>query len=197
MSRTSRGERDEVMAEADAVLDPGEAVAGQPTATAEAAELPTWEEIARTYGTFLYTLALRLTSNPDDAQDLVQDTLLRVRRGLPNYRPGSMRGWLTRIATNAFIDQTRRRKRRIESSLTNQAEGDLPVAPGADQPPAHLPLDLQEALRNLPEDYRVPVVLCDVADRSYQEIADILGLPIGTVRSRIHRGRMLLRETLA
>ena len=165
--------------------------------TTQAVETPSWEEIARTYGSFLYTLALRLTSDPDDAQDLVQDTLLRVRRGLPNYRPGSMRGWLTRIATNAFIDQTRRRKRRVESSLTNQPEGDLPVAPGADKPPAHLPIDLQEALGNLPDDYRIPVVLCDVADRSYQEIADILGLPIGTVRSRIHRGRMLLREALA
>ena len=169
----------------------------EPGGTTPAVETPSWEEIARTYGSFLYTLALRLTSDPDDAQDLVQDTLLRVRRGLPNYRPGSMRGWLTRIATNAFIDQTRRRKRRVESSLTNQPEGDLPVAPGADKPPAHLPIDLQEALGNLPDDYRIPVVLCDVADRSYQEIADILGLPIGTVRSRIHRGRMLLREALA
>jgi RNA polymerase sigma factor (sigma-70 family) len=165
--------------------------------SAETVEAPSWEEIARTYGSFLYTLALRLTSDPDDAQDLVQDTLLRVRRGLPNYRPGSMRGWLTRIATNAFIDQTRRRKRRVESSLTHHAEGDLPTAPGADKPPAHLPIDLQEALADLPDDYRIPVVLCDVADRSYQEIADILGLPIGTVRSRIHRGRMLLREALA
>jgi RNA polymerase sigma-70 factor, ECF subfamily len=156
----------------------------------------TWEQIARTHGSFLYTLAYRLTSDPDDAQDLVQDTLLRVRRGLPSYQPGSMRGWLTRIATNAFIDQTRRRRRRSESSLSTQAEGDLPSTPGADSPGAHLPIDLQEALAGLPSDYRLPVVLCDVADRSYQEIADILGLPIGTVRSRIHRGRMLLRREL-
>ena len=169
----------------------GPVTAPEPVLPAET-EAPSWEEVARTHGTFLYTLALRLTSDPDDAQDLVQDTLLRVRRGLPNYRPGSMRGWLTRIATNAFIDQTRRRKRRVESPLSSQFESDLPVAP-----PSHLPVDLQEALRNLPEEYRLPVVLCDVADRSYQEIADILGLPIGTVRSRIHRGRMLLREALA
>ena len=174
-------------------LTPEAAPAGAP----ETAEVPSWEEIARTHGSFLYNLALRLTADPDDAQDLVQDTLLRVRRGLPNYRPGSMRGWLTRIATNAFIDQTRRRQRRVESPLGNQAEGDLPAAPAADCPSAHLPLDLQEALAALPDDYRLPVVLCDVADRSYQEIADILGLPIGTVRSRIHRGRMLLRQALA
>ena len=178
---------------AQARLEAVEAAPAETTPT----EIPSWEEIARTHGSFLYTLALRLTSDPDDAQDLVQDTLLRVRRGLTTYRPGSMRGWLTRIATNAFIDQTRRRRRRVESPLSSHAEGRLPVAPGADSPPSHIPIDLQEALRNLPEEYRLPVVLCDVADRSYQEIADILGLPIGTVRSRIHRGRMLLREALA
>src|SRR3954468_20678563 len=73
---------------------------------------PTWEEVARNYGRFLYTVAYRLTGNREDAEDLVQEVLLRVRRGLETYQPGSMKGWLSRIATNAFLDDVRRKKRR-------------------------------------------------------------------------------------
>ena len=73
---------------------------------------PTWDQVARQYGRFLYTVAFRLTGNHDDAQDLVQEVLVRVQRGLATYRPGSMEGWLSRIATNAFLDDVRRRKRR-------------------------------------------------------------------------------------
>ncbi|MHB1444614.1 MAG: sigma-70 family RNA polymerase sigma factor [Acidimicrobiales bacterium] len=154
--------------------------------------------MARSQGTFLYTLAYRLTADRDDAEDLVQDTLLRVRKGLPSYQPGTLQGWLTRIATNAFIDQTRRRKRRPETALAEDAERDLPLSPGADEAAfdRSLDSDLQRALMTLPPEYRLAVVLCDVADRSYQEIADTLGLPIGTVRSRIHRGRLMLRKVL-
>src|SRR6185503_5122876 len=72
--------------------------------------IPTWEEVARTHGRFLYTVAFRLTGNDDDAQDLVQDVLLRVRRGLETYRPGSLEGWVSRIRTNAFLDDVRRRR---------------------------------------------------------------------------------------
>src|SRR5215831_4164857 len=75
-------------------------------------EIPTWEEVARQYGRFLYSVAYRLTGNADDAQDLVQEVLLRVRRGLATYRPGSMEAWLSRITTNAFLDEVRRKKRR-------------------------------------------------------------------------------------
>ena len=73
---------------------------------------PTWEEVARQYGRFLYTVAYRLTGNREDAEDLVQEVLLRVRRGLETYQPGSMEGWLSRIATNAFLDEVRRRRPR-------------------------------------------------------------------------------------
>src|SRR5437764_9958985 len=76
------------------------------------AYVPAWEEVAREYGRFLYTVAYRLTGNHDDAQDLVQEVLLRVRRGLATYVPGSLEGWLSRITTNAFLDEVRRRKRR-------------------------------------------------------------------------------------
>src|ERR1700680_4150430 len=70
-------------------------------------EIPTWEDVARQYGRFIYSVAYRLTGNADDAQDLVQEVLLRVRRGLATYRPGSMEGWLSRITTNVFLDDVR------------------------------------------------------------------------------------------
>src|SRR5438094_396332 len=92
---------------------------------------PTWEEIAREYGRFLYTVAYRLTGNRDDAEDLVQEVLLRVRRGLDTYRPGSMEGWLSRIATNAFLDEVRRRKRRPVELLPDEADRVLPAEKAA------------------------------------------------------------------
>src|SRR5207245_1891569 len=160
---------------------------------------PTWEEIARDYGRFLYTVAYRLTGNRDDAEDLVQEVLLRVRRGLDTYRPGSMEGWLSRIATNAFLDEVRRRKRRPVELLPDEADRVLPAEQAADEALAAeaLPADVEEALRSLPPDYRAAVVLCDVVGLPYHEIGDALGIPLGTVRSRIHRGRALLRRALS
>ena len=135
--------------------------------------VPTWEEIARDHGRFLYTVAYRLTGNHDDAQDLVQEVLLRVRRGLATYRPGSLEGWLSRITTNAFLDEVRRRKRRPLEVVP-----DLPErAIGVDADPeevlgrSRLPDDVQDAIRALPEDFRAAVVLCDVVGLDYAEIA--------------------------
>lgn len=162
-------------------------------------EAPTWEEVARNYGRFLYTVAYRLTGNHDDAQDLVQEVLLRVRRGLPTYRPGSMEGWLSRIATNAFLDDVRRRRRRPVEALPDDPDRVVPAGRSADEAlaAAALPDDVQAALAGLPAEYRAAVVLCDVVGLSYDEIAGALDVPVGTVRSRIHRGRALLREALA
>lgn len=160
--------------------------------------VPSWEEVARDHGQFLYTVAFRLTGDRDDAQDLVQDVLLRVQRGLATYEPGSLRGWLSRITTNAFLDNVRRRKRRPTDPLPEEPDLVLPSSPGADQALAAsaLPEHIQEAIRELPEDYRAAVVLSDVVGLPYQEIADGLGVPVGTVRSRIHRGRARLRVAL-
>jgi len=155
--------------------------------------IPTWEEVAREHGRFLYTVAFRLTGTHDDAQDLVQEALLKVRRGLERYQPGSLEGWLARIVTNVFLDDMRRRKRRPTSALPENPDLVLPASPAADEVSRELPADLQAALASLPEDFRVPVVLCDVADQSYEQIAAALDVPVGTVRSRIHRGRRLLR----
>jgi len=159
---------------------------------------PTWEEFARSHGRFLYTVAYRLTGNREDAEDLVQEVLLRVRRGLETYQPGSMEGWLSRIATNAFLDEVRRRKRRPVDLLPEDPDWVLPPSSAADEAldAMILPDDVQAAIQRLPEDFRVAVVLCDVVGLSYVEIGDSLDIPVGTVRSRIHRGRAQLREAL-
>ena len=160
--------------------------------------VPSWEEVARDHGRFLYTVAFRLTGNDDDAQDLVQEVLLRVRKGLETYRPGSLEGWLSRITTNTFLDEIRRRRRRPVEALPDDPGQVLPPAAAADEALAAqaLPDDVQSALRRLPPDYRSAVVLCDVVGLPYQEIASALDVPVGTVRSRIHRGRAMLREAL-
>lgn len=160
--------------------------------------VPSWEEIARSYGRFLYTVAYRLTGNDDDAQDLVQDVLLRVRKGLETYRPGSMEGWLSRITTNAFLDAARRRQRRPVDRLPEEPDRVTPPSPAADTDldARVLPDDVQAALRRLPSEYRSAVVLSDVVGLTYQEISEALDVPVGTVRSRLHRGRAMLRKAL-
>ncbi|MGH9278362.1 MAG: sigma-70 family RNA polymerase sigma factor [Acidimicrobiales bacterium] len=161
-------------------------------------EVPTWEEVARKYGRFLYTVAYRLTGNDDDAKDLVQDVLIRVRKGLETYRPGSMEGWLSRITTNVFLDDVRRRRRRPVELLPEEPDRVVPPTRSADVAleAEVLSEDIQAAVRRLPRDYRTTVVLSDVVGLTYQEISDTLEVPVGTVRSRLHRGRALLREAL-
>lgn len=166
--------------------------------TAGAGPVPTWEDVAREHGAFIYTVAYRLTGSKHDAEDLVQDVLVRVQRGLRTYQPGSMQGWLSRITTNAFLDEVRRKKRRPTDFLPEDAERVLPTSAGADEALAQsaLPDEVQESIMSLPEDYRAAVVLSDVVGLSYQEISEAIDVPIGTVRSRIHRGRSQLRALL-
>ncbi|GMU78604.1 MAG: hypothetical protein AMXMBFR46_13990 [Acidimicrobiia bacterium] len=158
--------------------------------------VPTWEEVARDHGRFMYSVAYRLSGNDEDAQDVVQEALIRVRRGLERYEPGSLEGWLARIVTNVFLDEVRRRRRRPTDALPDDPERVLPTSPAADEVSTALSADIQAALAALPEEFRVPVVLCDVADQSYEQIAGTLGVPVGTVRSRLHRGRRMLRVML-
>lgn len=160
--------------------------------------IPTWEEVARTHDRFLYSLAYRLCGNHQDAQDLVQEVLLRVRRGLRNYQPGNLEGWLSRITTNTFLDRVRKQNRRPTVPLPDHHDRVLEGSPGVDAELAaqDLPDHLQELLMDLPPDYRVAVVLKDVLSFSYEEISEMVSVPIGTVRSRIHRGRGRLREAL-
>lgn len=160
--------------------------------------VPSWEEVARDHSRYMYAVAYRLAGNHSDAEDVVQEALLRVRRGLATYTPGSLHGWLARIVTNVFLDETRRRARRPQSALPDDPDRVIAGGPSADEELAmrSLPDHLQAALSGLPEEYRVAVVLCDVAGLSYAEIAAQTDVPVGTVRSRVHRGRSRLREVL-
>lgn len=159
---------------------------------------PSWEDVAQRYGRKIYNFAYRLTGNPDDAADLVQEVLLRVRKGLSGYQPGSFEGWLWRITRNAFLDGVRRQNRRPESTLPDGDHHSLGSSPSPDEVLASVRLsdDVQAALLKLPYAFREAVVLCDVVGLTYDEIADATDIPVGTVRSRIHRGRKMLREML-
>jgi RNA polymerase sigma-70 factor (ECF subfamily) len=157
-----------------------------------------WEDVARRYGRKIYNFAYRLTGNPDDAADLVQEVLLRVRKGLANYTPGSFEGWLWRITRNAFLDGVRKKKRRPTTELPDEGRGGFGHSPSPDEVLASIRLsdDVQSALLRLPIEFRECVVMCDVVGLTYEEIAHAIDAPVGTVRSRIHRGRKQLRELL-
>jgi RNA polymerase sigma-70 factor (ECF subfamily) len=161
-------------------------------------EPPTWEQVVQEHRWRVYRLALRLTGNRHDAEDLTQETFVRVFRSLSTYRPGSFEGWLHRITTNAFLDQVRRRSRHRTQPF--EPDFELPAA-GADPAQlvadASLSADVGAALAALPAQFREAVVLCDVEGHTYEEISAMLGVKMGTVRSRIHRGRSLLRASLS
>jgi RNA polymerase sigma factor (sigma-70 family) len=160
---------------------------------------PSWEEIVRTHSVRVYRLAYRLTGNPHDAEDLTQEVFVRVFRSLSSYTPGTFEGWLHRITTNLFLDGARRRQRiRFEGladEVAHRLAGSEPT-PAEAFDEAHLDDDIQAALKALPPEYRAAVVLCDIEGFSYEEIAVTLGVKIGTVRSRLHRGRAQLRAAL-
>jgi len=161
--------------------------------------LPTWEDIVRTHSARVYRLAYRLTGNPHDAEDLTQEVFVRVFRSLSSYTPGTFEGWLHRITTNLFLDSARRKQRiRFEGladEMAHRLAGSEPT-PAQAFDDSHLDDDVQAALKALPPEYRAAVVLCDIEGFSYEEIAATLGIKLGTVRSRIHRGRAQLRAAL-
>ena len=157
----------------------------------------------------LYGAAYRLTRNARDAEDLVQDSLLRAYRFWDSFEQDSnCKAWLLRIVTNTFINEYQRKKRSREvldaaSAEQDATDGVLVHAEAADrQSPGRTMVersvsdDVQRALEALPEDFRTAVVLCDVQGLSYKEIADIMETPVGTVMSRLFRGRKLLAAAL-
>ena len=161
---------------------------------------PTWEEIVQQHSARVYRLAYRLTGNPHDAEDLTHDVFIRVFRSLNSYTPGTFEGWLHRITTNVFLDKMRRKQRiRFDALPEDAASRMASREPGPAQTfdDTHFDDDVQKALDALPPDFRAAVVLCDIEGLSYEEIAATLGVKLGTVRSRIHRGRAQLREALA
>jgi len=166
-----------------------------------------FEEQVRPYLGQLYPAALRLTRNASDAEDLVQETLAKAYLAFGQFTPGTnLRAWLHKILANTFISTYRRKKR--EPVLASDAESDswqarpdafAPMAASAESEALDNLADSEvlRALRDLPTDFRTAVYLADIEGYPYREVARIMGTPIGTVMSRLHRGRERLRARLA
>jgi RNA polymerase sigma-70 factor (ECF subfamily) len=164
------------------------------------AGVPTWDEIVEQHSDRVYRLAYRLTGNQHDAEDLTQEVFVRVFRSLDSYTPGTFEGWLHRITTNLFLDQARRKQKIRFDALSDERASRLAsnaATPDAEYADRMFDDDIESALATLPPDFRAAVVLCDVEGLTYEEIAEILDAKLGTVRSRIHRGRAMLRRALA
>lgn len=168
-------------------------------ATGDRAVMPSWDELVRQHADRVYRLAYRLSGNQQDAEDLTQETFIRVFRSVQNYQPGTFEGWLHRITTNLFLDMVRRRTRIRMDALPEDYDRVPSDQPNPEQifHDARLGADLQAALDSLAPEFRAAVVLCDIEGLSYEEIGATLGVKLGTVRSRIHRGRQAIRDYLA
>lgn len=164
-------------------------------------EPPSWDDIVHEHSSRVYRWAYRLTGNSHDAEDLTQDVFVRVFRSLSTYRPGSFEGWLHRITTNLFLDGVRRRARQRTFPLGEDGAAeripDLDPDPGQLLHDAWLDHDVQAALDSLPADFRAVVLLADVEGMPYEQISEVMGIKLGTVRTRVHRGRRRLRAALA
>ncbi|SEB83696.1 RNA polymerase sigma factor SigE [Arthrobacter woluwensis] len=173
---------------------------GQVETPLEEWKRPSWEEVVTNHSAKVFRLAFRLTGNRHDAEDLTQEVFVRAFKSLDKFKPGTLDGWLHRITTNLFLDQVRRKARIRFDGLPEDADQRIPgneTSPERSFEFNNLDSDIQAALDKLPIEFRTAVILCDIEGFSYDEVATALGIKLGTVRSRIHRGRALLRTALA
>jgi RNA polymerase sigma-70 factor, ECF subfamily len=181
-----------------------------PLVSAPMADRAGFQAQAMQYAPQLYSAALRMTRRPADAEDLVQETFLKAYRSFGTFEEGSnLRAWLYRILTNTYINMYRAKQRRPQESDLGDVEdlylyrriGSIEAAAASRSAEDQL-FDLftddevKEALEGLPENFRLPVLLADVQGFSYKEIAEMLDIPIGTVMSRLHRGRKAMQRAL-
>ena len=174
------------------------------------ADQATFADQAMEHMSSLYSAALRMTRNPADAEDLVQETYLKAYRGFGGFEQGTnLKAWLYRILTNTYINQYRAKQRRPTETELDEVEdlflyrrlGGLEAAQISRSAEDELmdfftEAEVKQAIEDLPENFRMAVLLADVEGFSYKEIADILDIPIGTVMSRLHRGRKGLEKRL-
>lgn len=173
-------------------------------AASQRGEVGAFNQLVVTYQQIVYNLAYRMVSDSDLAADITQDAFLSAFRAIKSYRGGSFKAWLLRIVSNACYDHFRRQKRRPTDSLDQMQETpgyDAVFVDRADGPEElalrrELLACLQRGLAGLPEDQRLVVILCDVQGMSYEEMAEVTGSSLGTVKSRLSRGRARLREFL-
>ncbi|MGO4453069.1 RNA polymerase sigma factor SigE [Arthrobacter sp. RAF14] len=184
--------------------NPATAVAGEDSGRTQSPleewKRPSWEEVVTNHSAKVFRLAYRLTGNRHDAEDLTQEVFVRAFKSLDKFKPGTLDGWLHRITTNLFLDQVRRKARIRFDGLPEDADQRIPgneTSPERSFEFNNLDSDIQAALDKLPIEFRTAVILCDIEGFSYDEVATALGIKLGTVRSRIHRGRALLRTALA
>jgi RNA polymerase sigma-70 factor (ECF subfamily) len=172
-------------------------------ARAASGDRTAFAQLMEHYQSACYGLAWRLLHDPDQAADATQDAFIHAYKAIASYRGGIFRSWLLRITANASYDILRRAQRRPSSPLPDPDEGaaELPdlgaVNPLVEATRSEMYRHLEVALRRLPEDQRTAVVLCDVYGMDYNEVAALTKSALGTVKSRIHRGRLRLRELLA